>query len=217
MHSVPTTTTGCSPFSARRRRSELLIILPLLFFAGIYLLVRQQTIQHWDEQVILTVHNWRTPFLNSLFQIISNSGGVARGLILLPVVILFMWRGRRLEAGIYAGAALAGQLITWSLKYLVNRPRPNVIEELVLPTDPSFPSGHALGAAIVYGWLAIWVWQQGYRWAGVLLLIWVLLVAFSRVYLGAHHPSDVLASLSLAMPYLTIVFMLYRRQTRSEQ
>jgi membrane-associated phospholipid phosphatase len=48
------------------------------------------------------------------------------------------------------------------------------------------------------------------------MIMWALLIAFSRVYFGVHYLSDVLASLSLSIPWLTIVFTLYYRQKRSQ-
>jgi membrane-associated phospholipid phosphatase len=190
----------------------VLIFLPLILFVGILYRVQQRTIQQWDENIILSIQNYRTPFLDGLFQIITNSGGVGRGLPLLLVLVYFWWRRLRLEAWTLAGAAVFGQCITWSLKYVISRPRPNVIENIVLPIDPSFPSGHALGSAVLYGWLAVWMWQQDCRDGSVLMLIWVILVAFSRVYFGVHNPSDVIASLLLAVPWLTLVFTFYSWQ-----
>ena len=195
----------------------LFITLPLLFFVSIFLLVRNHSIQKWDEKIILSIQNYRTPFLDRIFQIITNSGsGPGRSLVLVPMLIYFWRRRLRLEAWTLAGAALLGQLITWSVKYIANRPRPNVIEDLVVPTDPSFPSGHALGSAILYGWLGVWMGQQGYPKSSALMIMWALLIAFSRVYFGVHYLSDVLASLSLSIPWLTIVFTLYYRQKRSQ-
>jgi undecaprenyl-diphosphatase len=196
----------------------LFITLPLLFFASIFLLVRNHSIQKWDENIISSIQNYRTPFLDRIFQIITNSGsGLGRSLVLVPMLIYFWRRKLRLEAWTLAGAALLGQLITWSVKYIANRPRPDVITDLDMPTDPSFPSGHALGSAILYGWLAVWMGQRGYRKSSALMIIWALLIAFSRVYFGVHYLSDVLASLSLSIPWLTLVFTLYDRQKRSQQ
>jgi membrane-associated phospholipid phosphatase len=200
---------------APRWLNILLIVVPLILFVGIYLVVRNHAIQQWDESVILSIQNYTTPFLDGLFRFITNSGGNGRVFILVPVLILFWRAGLKLEAWTLTGAALIGQLITWAFKYSVNRPRPNVIEDLVLPTDPSFPSGHALGSAVLFGWLAVWLWRQEYRKSAALLVVWAFLVAFSRVYFGVHHPSDVLASLTLAIPWLTIVFMIYDRQKRN--
>ena len=112
-------------------------------------MVQQHTIQQWDENIILSIHAYSTPLLDHIFQIITNTGGAGRNLPLVLILIWFWQRGLRLEAWNLAGAAIGGQFITWSLKYIVNRPRPNVIENLILPTDPSFPSGHALGSAVV--------------------------------------------------------------------
>ena len=81
-----------------------------------------------------------------------------------------------------------------------------------MPLDASFPSGHALGSLVVYGWLALWLWRQSHRLPAIFLLVWIALIAFSRVYLGIHYPTDVLASLALGVPWLTVVISLYNRR-----
>jgi undecaprenyl-diphosphatase len=211
-------TTSLTDSSIARWKTILLITLPLLFFVSLFLLVRNHSIQKWDGKIISSIQNYRTPFLDRTFQVITDSGsGLGRGLVFVPTLIYFGRRKLRLEAWTLAGAALFGQLITWSVKYTANRPRPNVIKDLVVPTDPSFPSGHALGSAILYGWLAVWMGQQGYRKSGALMVIWIFLIAFSRVYFGVHYLSDVLASLSLSIPWLTTVFTLYYREKRSQK
>lgn len=211
-------TANLTGISTARWKIIFFITLPLLFFVCIFSLVQNHSIQKWDEKIISSIQNYRTPFLDRTFQIITDSGsGLGRSLVLVPMLIYLWRRNLRLEAWTLAGAALFGQLITWSVKYIANRPRPKVIEDLVVPTDPSFPSGHALGSAILYGWLAVWMGQHGYPKSGALMIIWALLIAFSRVYFGVHYLSDVLASLSLSIPWLTIVFTLYEREKRSQK
>jgi len=81
-----------------------------------------------------------------------------------------------------------------------------VFPPLTTETSYSFPSGHAMAAVAVYGVLALLLWQRGKRGWAVLAGAWVPLVAISRVYLGVHYPSDVLASLALGTIWLIIVW-----------
>jgi membrane-associated phospholipid phosphatase len=103
-------------------------------------------------------------------------------------------------------------LLNSLLKLLFARPRPNVFPPLMAETSYSFPSGHTMSAVAVYGLLALLLWQRGqYAWA-LLPGLWVPLVALSRVYLGVHYPSDVLASLALGTIWLVIVWFTQTRQ-----
>src|SRR5690606_36751376 len=91
-----------------------------------------------------------------------------------------------------------GQILIHLLKHAVARPRPEVVSHLVEVSTLSFPSGHAMGAALTYGTLAVLAARFAPGRAskiclGVLAVLITLLVGMSRVYLGVHWPSDVLA------------------------
>ncbi len=94
--------------------------------------------------------------------------------------------------------SLGATVLNVGLKSFFDRPRPDVVTPLVLATSPSFPSGHALGAAAIYLMLGALLARLQERralkvfctaGAGVL----TLLVGVSRIHLGVHWPSDVLA------------------------
>jgi undecaprenyl-diphosphatase len=93
------------------------------------------------------------------------------------------------------------------LKLLFARPRPNVFPPLTLETSFSFPSGHTMAAVAFYGLIAILLWRDHhYGWA-LLPGLWVPLVALSRIYLGVHYPSDVLASLAVGTIWLALILL----------
>ena len=146
--------------------------------------------------------------------------GITR-LIDLPVVIswaiilaaIFYLKKWKSESLLVAGnLSLAGILIV-SLKHLYQRPRPDILH-LVEEKGFSFPSGHSLAVTLLIGSLIIIVGQKVKNRTVRLILqislgIYLVSVIISRVYLGVHYPSDVLASLCLGLGILFIEFPFY--------
>ena len=95
-------------------------------------------------------------------------------------------------------AGLAGTTLNQLLKAIFLIPRPWVLDPTfaiveaarAAATGYSFPSGHTQSAALVFGMLAMWAHK---KWVTVLAVVMTLLVGFSRVYVGAHYPTDVIA------------------------
>ncbi|HZD21483.1 MAG TPA: phosphatase PAP2 family protein, partial [Burkholderiales bacterium] len=123
-------------------------------------------------------------------------------------------------------AALAGgMLVNVVLKASYERLRPHFADPLLVLTSFSFPSGHAAGATLFYGVLAAFLVSRTYDWrlraaavGGAIVM--VALVAFSRMYLGAHYLSDVLAAICSSTVWLVLCLSaghaLVRRQLRLE-
>jgi undecaprenyl-diphosphatase len=150
---------------------------------------------------------WRTPAVTAAFVWLTAVGAgpaltavalVASGLLAAADrlrVILAMWI-----------TFLGAEATTWAIKYLVDRSRPDLVAAVEV-SSPSFPSAHATGALAVYGFVA-WAVVSGRPAAparnATLFLAAVLigLVGLSRVILGVHHPSDVVAGWLVAVFWL---------------
>ncbi len=166
----------------------------------------------WDATIMLGIHSLSRPWLDKLFWLITQTGGP---LIVLPVVGTAVWfwqHNQRIETWLILASFGGTTLLNSLLKLLFARPRPNVFPPLMTETSYSFPSGHAMSAVAVYGLLALLLWQRGQRGWAALAGLWVPLVALSRVYLGVHYPSDVLASLALGTIWLVIVWFTHTGQ-----
>ncbi|MGZ8694249.1 MAG: phosphatase PAP2 family protein [Gaiellaceae bacterium] len=162
----------------------------------------------WDARLNRWVGENSSPALTRAFELYTHVGsGVWLTCLTAAAVAFLAWRGARADAVLVA-LALAGVLVVNPLfKEYFSRPRPAFHDpDLTLRTF-SFPSGHSMGAAAVYGALAIVVARhmRGTVWGPVAVAVAavvVLVVGVSRVYLGAHYPTDVVAGFALGLAWL---------------
>jgi undecaprenyl-diphosphatase len=174
------------------------------------LLTLGSSLAAYDLQVTQFLQARRTPLLSHAMLLVSDAHETVR--VLAVAVLLAIWR---LYRGDRPGAmSLAvvptGELLNLVLKQIFQRPRPTVPEPLVELATYSFPSGHAVASSVFYGALCVLVLQRvrspALRVAAVAgAAAMVLLVAFSRVYLGAHYLSDVLAGIAVGTACVAVV------------
>jgi undecaprenyl-diphosphatase len=136
------------------------------------------------------------PFLNTLFTWISFT---AEMFFMVLIVGALYLGGYRKEALVTAVAFVAANAVTYGLKYLVARPRPNDLG--VIPeSEPAFPSGHTSNAFSIATTLSYY-----HRKVAPFLFTWALLVAFSRVFLGLHYFSDLLGGAAVGIVVSLII------------
>lgn len=178
-----------------------LAALGVTAFAGVAHWVRAGATQPFDEAVLRWLGAHRIPLLEALFLELTFLGTatVVIGLAAVSALFLALMR-QRTAAALLLWATLGAVLLNFVLKSLFDRPRPQLFDWGTHAATTSFPSGHAMSAAAVYGTVAFLAARLTYRrgvrraiYAGATLL--VLVVAFSRLYLGVHYPTDVLAGL----------------------
>jgi membrane-associated phospholipid phosphatase len=115
----------------------------------------------------------------------------------LLAAALWLARHRRAAVAVLVVRAVA-VVASSGLKVVLDRPRPHFVVAVSHASGAAFPSGHALGSAALWGTAAVLVCRQLKRWWAVALAVVVpVLVGVSRVLLGVHWPSDVLAGLCL--------------------
>lgn len=208
-----------SPTKGEAQRLLSAALLPgLLAAAGALVLftwlgreILEGEILAFDDHIRSTVHGMASPRLTALMRAASLFGGPA---VLIPVSVVVAlaflarnWpRGALLVIVTLAGAGLLNGL----LKFSFARVRPSAFFDYPLPGSPSFPSGHALYAVSVFGGLAALL-SPRLKHRVLRLAVWsvaialILLVGLSRVYLGVHYPSDVLAGYSIGVIWVTAV------------
>ena len=144
--------------------------------------------------------------------------GSPTGLLLVcAAVILYLLLARRVRTALFVLGATAGGMALGSLlKHVYARPRPALVPHLVDVTSSSFPSGHATDSAIVYltlaALLARTVPERGLRIYIIgLAILLTLLIGCSRVFLGVHYPSDVVAGWTLGAAWALACSLAYAR------
>jgi undecaprenyl-diphosphatase len=156
----------------------------------------------FDLPVMQAAHRLSSPWLTGAMQAITVTASVLGTTALALVLCVRWWQAGRQSEAIALAATLAGSAaLGQALKFIFARPRPHVFPWLTTAGGWSFPSGHTLNAVTLAALLA---WLVGQRLSGrrrvvfvAALGLWAALVGLSRVYLGIHYPSDVLASMTL--------------------
>lgn len=177
--------------------------------------------QQFDSFVRTAVHQLATPGLTRLMQVFSFLGSVAAVTVMCVVAICVSLCFRRTRtAALLAITMLGVAVLDVALKHAFHRPRP-VAFFGATPSSYSFPSGHAMGSLCFYGILAaILAGRARGRvakfcvWIAALFLIGM--IGLSRIYLGVHYPSDVIAGYCAATVWVGAVGFL-NRSLRIEQ
>ena len=148
-----------------------------------------QAIREWGIEFIVFIQSFQSTGLDQFFHVVTQFGGAAY-LVLVPLLIWSIAPRLGLRAAL---AMLVAQLVVMVMKDVFGQPRPFLVDPRILSDGEwglSFPSGHAQGAMVYYGLIAVFVAR---RWVTALLGLIILLVGFSRTYLGVHYPHDVIA------------------------
>lgn len=144
---------------------------------------------------------------------ISNAGYL-HGVVPFDIVlVLALSLLRRFREATFAAIALAGSgLLNVAVKQVFGRVRPSLWDSIAPETTFSFPSGHAMGSATLACVVILLAWRTRWRWAVVAAAVpFVLLVGLSRVALGVHYPSDILAGWAAASVWAAAVYLMVFR------
>lgn len=180
-------------------------VLALLVVGG------NPTVASIDSAVQTEIIRDRTGWLDHAMWWSTQFGGrLVIGLMLLGITLWVVRNGRCLKAlTILIVAFAANPVLEFVLKRVVDRPRPTLLP-LVAGTGPAFPSGHVLATVGFYGLLAVIVWRSSTR-RSLKALAWIVAtavivaVAVSRIYLGVHWLTDVVAGILVGTAFVLIV------------
>lgn len=188
-----------------RRKALVFSALCWAAFALMVWLVATDRVAAFDKSGLLF---WRTQptlapkgptwLLESVRDVTSLGGILLRNLIVVGAVAALLFLRMRREAVLLAMTVIGAWIVDGAIKALVGRPRPQIVPHLTEAGGASFPSGHAFNSAVVYIAIALAFATLSARQSVRLTIIGTaialsLVIAWSRVWLGVHFPSDVTA------------------------
>jgi membrane-associated phospholipid phosphatase len=166
-----------------------------------------------DQRLADWLHGRATDPLTDLFHAVTFLGNFVTLLAVTLVAVVILWRRRERTDALFVALAFVGaQVLSNGMKLGFRRERPFFPDPLATESTFSFPSGHALVSVAVYGAIALVLarhlsspWHRALLFPGTASL--VLAIGFSRLYLGVHFLSDVLAGLAAGIAWLSLLFV----------
>jgi membrane-associated phospholipid phosphatase len=168
----------------------------------------------WDVSTLLAIHQTASPQLNIFASTLTKLGVFWGVFPAASVLVLVLLNQRRWRSLAYLLTTLLGSIaINRTVKVLLHRVRPHLWDSPAPELDYGFPSGHAMSSMTFVAALVILTWDSRWRWP-VLMSggLFVLAIAWTRLYLGVHYPSDILAGWMVSLGWAIGVSLLIRPQ-----
>jgi membrane-associated phospholipid phosphatase len=165
-----------------------------------------------DERLAAWLHGRATDPFTDVFRAITWTGNFVTLLVVTIVAVVVLWRRRRQTDALFVALAFLGaQVLSNGMKLGFRRERPFFSDPLATESTFSFPSGHALVSLAVYGSIALLLARRISSPPKRLLVLGgagllVLAIGFSRLYLGVHFLSDVLAGFAAGTAWLALLY-----------
>ena len=192
----------------------LLILGTWAFFGILEDVMMGDPITGLDKRIFSSLQGLRTPLIDQMMVFVTGLGDhkVVMPVVLTGLVVMAVLQ--RWRAAWYLLLAVVGAAVfVGGVKRVIHRPRPISLYDGL--AEYSFPSGHATMSVVLYGFLAfLLTYAAPPRWRRAVCFVAlavILLIAFSRIYLGAHWLSDVLAGLAFGVAWVAVLALFYVR------
>lgn len=174
----------------------------------------------FDTAVLTMIHKIANPTLNGLFLGVTNlAGAVFIGIITIALAVGFYMR-HEIYNSLYILLTLGGTIVlNTTLKIFFKRTRPDLWSLLVVEKSYSFPSGHAMISMALALTLIVLTYYSRARWFSIILgAFYVVLIGFSRLYLGVHFPTDILGGWLISSVWILLAtrLMFHNRAFRTD-
>lgn len=211
-----------------------LVVGTLIFTAMTLLLgeISEDVINHEpltiaDAQLSTWLHtHGSAPLTRALWIVTSLHSTLAVSSMAVLIGLYLLWRRQPYWLAAFWLSVFGGMLLNKLLKFAFHRARPHFDDPILRLTSYGFPSGHTMMATVLYGALAAYIvaGTKQTRWRVLVILsasLMIMLVGFSRVYLGAHYLSDVLGAMAEGLAWLSVcltaVYSLWRQRNHATQ
>lgn len=195
---------------------SLLALIPFLIITVI-ITFNMNVIQHIDNRVTLSIISWRSPMLSSFFSavtVLANPIGITVTVLILSVVAYALTKKFHLTLWLILTNVIGSLVLNPLVKSIVQRSRPDEELRLVQESTFSFPSGHAFASMVAFGCVIVLLLlflRSGtlQRVLVILSFVTILFIGFSRIFLGVHYLSDVIAGFSLGLFWLLLSLSIF--------
>jgi len=198
----------------------VLFAVPVFMFVELAEEVREKETQTVDEGVLLLINGTASPQLDAAMAGLTHLGGVWAVALITVGLAMVLWQKQLLRMAALLAVTVGGAAtINILLKALFQRDRPELWERIVTENSYSFPSGHAMASSALALGLMVIFWPTRWRWLAVVIgCIYMVIVGFTRLYLGVHYPTDVVAGWLVSAAWVTVaaVTLQYPRWAKPE-
>ncbi|MEH1767069.1 MAG: phosphatase PAP2 family protein [Nostoc sp.] len=208
---------------ARWRSLLLLLIgvyLPLQVFEILTVKIwENQAGLPWDVPILLTVHSTANPQLDILAVTLAMIGLPWTAIPILGAIALILLLQKRWRSLAYLlTASLGSVIINRTAKQLMHRVRPQLWQSIAPESSFAFPSGHAMTSITLVAILLFLTWATSWRWLVLIFgSLYIIAIAWCRLYLGVHFPSDILAGWMVALGWTIGVSLIIKPHSTKAQ
>ena len=195
----------------------IICILSFIGFAAILIKYHNNMLISFDNNIYNFISGLRNDLLTSIFKVVTYLG--ESKVILLALILLIVFTKKKRIPILLALCSISSFGINFFIKHIVKRPRPTW-GFLISEDGYSFLSNHSLAMMTFYGLILYYIWKsninKNYKilWT-VLITITIIIIPISRIYLGVHYPSDVIAGLLFGLSYLiAFINLVYKKTVR---
>ncbi|MDJ0570587.1 MAG: phosphatase PAP2 family protein [Pleurocapsa sp. MO_192.B19] len=170
----------------------------------------------FDKTILLWIHSFANPTLDGVMRFITRLNDPSTVTVIAVVTLgILLWRHYYSEAQIFIINCLGGVVLSYGLKSLFGKVRPALWQSAIKDLSFSYPSGHALGSTVLYGFIAYLVATRYPQFSLFIYTVVVCLIGaigLSRLYLGVHWPTDIVGGYGIGFLWLTFCTTMLKLQ-----